>query len=131
MDLSSILIVMAIGILLVAFLAQPFLRGPGWPSTSFDKLGPWLAEKERLLGLLRDLDQDRIMGKLEPEAYEGQRADLTARAARVLRELDTHAVADGPHPVVGPGTCSNCGLGTRAGDRFCSHCGWPIQPGPG
>lgn len=131
MDLSSILIVTAIGILLVAFLAQPVLRGHGAQPPPSHEFEPWLAEKERLLGLIRDLDQDRAMGKMEPEAYEGQRADLTARAARVMRELDAHVAADGPKPIIDAGPCPNCGRATRQGDRFCSHCGWPVQPSAG
>ena len=45
-------------------------------------------EREFLLRSLDDLDGERAEGNIDDETYERLRADYTARAARVLRELD-------------------------------------------
>ena len=50
-------------------------------------------EREFLLRSLDDLDGERAEGNIDDETYERLRADYTARAARVLRELDGQPLA--------------------------------------
>jgi cytochrome c-type biogenesis protein CcmH/NrfG len=47
------------------------------------------AEKDTLLGALKDLEFDQASGKLSPEDYGAMRSKYEARAMAVLQELDT------------------------------------------
>lgn len=48
-----------------------------------------LAERDRVLTALQDLEFDHILGKIPEEDYPRQRAELLAAGADALRQLDT------------------------------------------
>lgn len=153
MGIGSILLGIALLLLVVLFLAQPFLKEPdkGRRMTRRQNL---LAQKEVLLDQIRSLDFDYDTGKVPDEIYQSQRSYFLAEASTVLKELDEAAVRTGwraniePPPLsdvdaeieqavarfrqsppsVAPRNgkrtfCTQCGQTTDPGDRFCAHCG--------
>ncbi|MCL6522862.1 MAG: hypothetical protein K6U79_10915, partial [Firmicutes bacterium] len=56
-----------------------------WPRPAV-RLAAVDPERERLFGLLRELEYDRRMGKLDEESYARLRAEYEDQAARILEE---------------------------------------------
>lgn len=89
MTIGAILIGLALIVLVGLFIAQPLLMPAERPSRrTRSRRQMLLAQKEALLEEVRALDFDFDTGKIPPEAYEPQRAELVAAAAAVLQELD-------------------------------------------
>jgi hypothetical protein len=102
MEFGAILLILAIGLLVGVFISRPFYdrRFETQPLVSHQAVGrsdqdasALLAEKDRILNTLMDLDFDLAMGKTSPEEYPAQRAALLKSGADVLRKLDTIAPA--------------------------------------
>ena len=90
MDIGAIFLVLAVLILIVVFLAQPFRERRSRNITSEEhELSSLLAERDRLLTALQELDFDHTLGKIPAEEYPSQRADLLKRGAEILRQIDT------------------------------------------
>jgi hypothetical protein len=99
LDIGSILLIVSILILAALFVIRPFIMEQV-ASTGSDNLADeetrlldhrysaLLAEKERLLNTVHELEIDYGMGKVPEEDYPGQRAELLSAGARVLQELD-------------------------------------------
>jgi hypothetical protein len=145
MDLGSLLVILALGLLAAAFIAQPLMGSHGLGVTKEERrLSELEAERDRVLITLQELDMDHAMGKILQEDFQGQRGALLSRGAEVLRAIDElrdtvgdvipetdlevvieTAVAQlrrGEDQASG-GTCSSCGREVIAGDSFCVHCG--------
>ena len=92
MDVGSILLLLALVILVGAFIASP-LRDGGkkveQPEINIE-LSELLAERERVLDAIAELDFDNEMGKVPDALYPVQREALLKRGAAVLRLLDEH-----------------------------------------
>jgi hypothetical protein len=154
MDIGSILIMLAITILVIAFIARPFAaRGGSMVSQGEQRLSALQAERDKVLSLIQELELDHAAGKIPDEDYLPQRTSLVQHGAEVLREID------GLQPVrpeaaartapdlesqievavarlrqttkaeTSPGYCAKCGKPLVPGDRFCSHCGAPVPVG--
>jgi hypothetical protein len=104
MDLGSIMLIASSAILVGIFLSRPFFEnknGNGSPHVRAafhrgeHKRSSLLAEKERILTALRDLDFDNQLGKIPVEDYPGERSELLQQGAAVLKQLD---VLDGKNP---------------------------------
>lgn len=90
MDIGAIFLILAVLILVGIFLAQPFKERRSRNITSEDhELSSLLAERDRLLTALQELDFDHTLGKIPAEEYPSQRADLLKRGAEILRQIDT------------------------------------------
>jgi hypothetical protein len=90
MDLGAILLLIALLIAVGLFLAAPFLGEParrGSPETL--EVSSLMAERERLISALQELDFDFKLGKIPEEDYPDQRSQLLARGAGILRKLDS------------------------------------------
>lgn len=110
MTTGSILIGVALIILVGLFIAQPLLMPEERKQRrSRSQRQMLLVQKEALLEEVRALEFDFDTGKIPPEVYEPQRAELVAAAAAVLQELDNlgastavpipaPAAADSPAP---------------------------------
>jgi hypothetical protein len=145
MDLGSLLVILALGLLAAIFIAQPLMGSRGLGVTKEERsLSEFQAERDRVLATLQDLDMDHAMGKVLQEDYQAQRGALVSRGAEVLKAIDElrgivgevvpetdmeveieTAIARlrrGEDQASG-GTCSSCGREVIAGDRFCVHCG--------
>lgn len=97
MDLGSLFIVVALTLLVGLFVAQPFMKTPAGERLIANKgaaYGPdhersvLLAERDRLLNALQELEFDQALGKIPAEDYPVQRAELLQAGAEVLRKLD-------------------------------------------
>jgi hypothetical protein len=94
MDLGSIFLILALLILAILFIAQPFLETTQRDEVVRDplddhELSSALAERDRVLTALQELDFDHNLGKIPAEDYAPQRAHLVQRGVEALRRLDT------------------------------------------
>ncbi len=98
MDLGSIFLIIALLALVGIFIGQPFFAGkPEDTAASHintdaaredQKHSALLAERDRLLNALSELDFDYAVGKIPEEDYPAQRTTLMESGVQVLRELD-------------------------------------------
>lgn len=97
MDAGSVFLILALFILVGLFVGRPFFlprveEASKLPSAPIDSMehqrSSLLAERDRLLTALQELDFDHRLGKIPEEDYPSQRAELLQRAAGVLRGLD-------------------------------------------
>lgn len=93
--IGSLFLVLAVALLVGLFVARPFLRTGGAADERAGTLEPQehlrsslLAERDRVLNALQDLDFDHAMGKVPEEEYPDQRAVLLQTGTEVLRRLD-------------------------------------------
>lgn len=151
MDIGSVLIALALALAVAAYLVRPFLERRGQTVTEEDhEVSMLLAERDRILSSLQDLEMDRTMGKILEEDYEIQRQALVQKGAGILRRLDDLRVSDDAAGDRGSATsleeeieaeieslrrtrgdverrfCPSCGRSVEPEDRFCTHCGEPL-----
>lgn len=93
MDLGSLLLVLALLVLVGLFVARPLFERKAIPVPALaeqedQELSTLLAERDRILNALQELDFDRDLGKVPEPDYPAQRAALLQRGAEVLRRLD-------------------------------------------
>lgn len=93
MELGAILLILALVLLVALFVAQPFLERRVVKLVSAEEhlLSSLLAERDRLITALQELDFDHTLGKIPSEDYPAMRAELLQHAADVLRQLDEAA----------------------------------------
>lgn len=153
MDISALIIVLALALVVAAYMARPLLQGsPQAAGEAEQQLSVLEAERDRILAALQELELDFKMGKILAEDYQASRAEWMAQGVRVLKQIDrlpTHqspeaesalpaadmereleaAVARlrGAEAEAGSGFCSQCGAALIAGDRFCSRCGSSVE----
>lgn len=93
MDLGSLFLVLALLVLVSLFVSRPFFENKavrkGVPvSQEEHELSALLAERDRLLTALQELDFDYTLGKIPEEDYPPQRTALLKRGAETLRLID-------------------------------------------
>ncbi|MGE5249869.1 MAG: hypothetical protein ACM3QS_06595, partial [Bacteroidota bacterium] len=89
MDLSAIFFVLAVLILVGMYLYAPFSgRGDRAIGEEDHEISSLLAERDRVVNALQELDFDYKLGKIPEEDYPSQRADLLQNGAAILRKLD-------------------------------------------
>jgi hypothetical protein len=88
----------ALAILIVLFVARPFLREPAAADDRLDEGGPLerrqlalAEERDRTLAALKELEFDHRTGKVSDEDYRRTVGPLRRRAAEVLRALQPRA----------------------------------------
>lgn len=89
MDLGAIFLLLAVILLVALFVAQPLGRRQQRLTEAEHALSALLAERDRVLNALEELDFDYGLGKIPPENYPTQRTALVQRGAEVLRQIDT------------------------------------------
>jgi hypothetical protein len=90
MDIAAFIITFAVLLLVGLYLYFPFLRGYGRRVTKEEHdLSALLAEQERVLSSLQELDFDYKLGKIPEQEYPIQRKSLLEKGADVLRKIDT------------------------------------------
>ncbi|GEM_PF-3024158 len=106
-----------------------------------------VAERERLLHAIEEIDLEYELKKISSEEHTRNRDILLSDAARVLKELDSlpksssakkkktapvqdedhleRMIADRRKQLKGEMslTCSHCGESVEEGAQYCSHCG--------
>ena len=96
MDLSAIFLLLAILLLIILFVGQPLTVRKRHLAESEHELSAVMAERDRLLNTLQELDFDNSLGKIPPEEYPLQRAVLLQHGADILRKLDALIPASSP-----------------------------------
>ena len=103
-----------------------------------------IEERETLLEVIRELDFDHRMGKVEEEDYREARARYESQAIEVMKAVDkTNGKPDRIEDQVeaeiaslrrsGKGgearKCAECGASLSADARFCDQCGTAVKAG--
>lgn len=88
MPLGSVFLFLAL-LILVAFIVARPLTQDGEDDEGLDQnTSHWVAERERVLDALAELDTDSQMGKVPPDVYKLQRNQLVAKGALALENLE-------------------------------------------
>ena len=92
MDVGSIFLLLALLILVVFFVAQPFFNrrsvAPRPVNGSQQQIALLKMERARVIQALQELDFDNSLGKIPEEDYPVQRNALMQEGAEVLQKLD-------------------------------------------
>ena len=152
MDIGSIFLILGLFVLVALFIAKPLLdRTSIAVSQEEHELSALLAEKDRMVITLQELDFDYSLGKIPDEDYPAQRNLLLQRGAEVLSQLDADRLekaiasrrAQQKRPAAAPRQKANGVLSPddaleqqiafrrrqqpeKAGG-FCPKCGKPVQ----
>jgi hypothetical protein len=156
MDLAAILFLVALLLAVSLYLVTPLMNNRTTRRREeTQEVSSLLAERERLLNALQELDFDFQLGKIPEEDYPEQRADLLQRGAEVLKKLDALAASRPPlvpqkaaagaeggltddqvesmlaarrraRKTKAAGFCPRCGKSILVTDQFCPHCGKPL-----
>jgi hypothetical protein len=97
MDIGSIFLILALLAVVVLLVSRPlFNRQSALVFELSDRedhdYSALLAERDRVITALEELDFDNSMGKIPAEDYPVQRALLLQRGAEILRKLDEYVV---------------------------------------
>ena len=88
-DLGALLVILALLFIVGGVVARPFIGQRSdvgrLPAARYSEL---LAERDRILDAIQELDFDHAMGKIESQEYSDQRTGLVQRGVSVLRTLD-------------------------------------------
>jgi hypothetical protein len=99
MEITAILVSLALLILVAVYLYAPFIQRRARRVTEEEhELSALLAERDRVINSLQELDFDYKLGKIPEEDYPVQRATLLQSGADILRKIDTIA----PEPASAP-----------------------------
>ena len=89
MDLGAIFFTLAVVTLVGMYVGQPYIQRRGRRATQEDhEYSTLMAEYDRAVTTLQELDFDNALGKVPVEDYPKQRAELLAKGAELLRKLD-------------------------------------------
>jgi zinc-ribbon domain len=88
MEIGAIFLLLVLIVLIGLFVARPFARGWQIKAQSSPQLSTLLAERERALTALMELDFDEGIGKIPEQEYTSQRAALIKKGTEILRQLD-------------------------------------------
>lgn len=155
MDIGSIFLVLALLVVVAVFVSRPLFKNRVTASSPAvdqmeQKRSTLLAERDRTLNALYELDFDNSLGKIPPEEYPQQRAILLEHGADILRQIDAlqdagaesaSPPASGPLPArdeikpkpVDPNDELEILLANRRRSKqgksagFCPKCGVPLQ----
>ncbi len=146
MDLVAILFLIALLLVVSLYLVTPLMTNrPRRLTEEPQEASSLLAERERLLNALQELDFDYQLGKIPEDDYPLQRAELLRKGADVLKRLDAIAASrPAPQPVAAAASDATNAkalsddeiesmLAARRKERktksagFCPHCGKPIM----
>lgn len=89
MDIGSIFLILALLIFVGLFIGRPLLeRRAISVSQEEQDLSSLLAERDRIINALQELDFDFSLGKIPEEDYPIQRNIMLQKGANVLRQID-------------------------------------------
>jgi len=92
MELSAIFFSLAVLILVGIYLYAPFMERRARRVTEEEhELSALMAERDRVINSLQELDFDFKLGKIPEEDYPAQRSTLLQKGADILRKIDTLA----------------------------------------
>ena len=89
MDIGAIFFTLAVVTLVGMYVGQPYIQRRGRHASQEDhEVSTLMAEYDRAVNTLQELDFDNALGKVPAEDYPRQRAELLAKGADLLRKLD-------------------------------------------
>ncbi len=92
MQLTAIFFTLAILILVAIYLYAPFMERRARRVTEEEhELSALMAERDRVISSLQELDFDFKLGKIPEEDYPTQRSSLLQKGADILRRIDSIA----------------------------------------
>jgi hypothetical protein len=92
MELTAIFFSLAVLILVGMFLYAPFMERRARGVTEEEhELSALMAERDRVVNSLQELDFDFKLGKIPEDDYPTQRASLLQKGADILRKIDSLA----------------------------------------
>jgi hypothetical protein len=105
MDIGAIFLILAVTLLAGLFISRPFTdqmphraAAPNQPGADESERSSLLAEYERQLNALQEMDFDHRMGKIPDEDYPQQRQAVLTAAAELLHRLDASEPTVPPAP---------------------------------
>jgi|WetSurMetagenome_2_1015567.scaffolds.fasta_scaffold54232_3 hypothetical protein len=169
METTSVLLILTVLLLTAAFIGRPFFikdaryarkatLADGAAKEKLDHIhSSLLAEKERILSSIQELDFDYSLRKVPEDLYPIQRTELLQLAAALLKQLEdmgfphetkqlsnsqssnkVNAGYDELEEMIAKrrtelkekssGFCPRCGRAIQENDRFCPKCGFTIAP---
>ena len=97
MEIAAILLTFGVIIIVGLYLYAPLLERRAQRVTEEEhELSTLMAERDRVVNSLQELDFDHKLGKIPEEDYPTQRANLLQRGADILRRIDSFAPAPSP-----------------------------------
>lgn len=91
MDIGSIFLILAVLVPVVLYVARPLMeRSATVVTTEEHDYSALLAERDRILNAVQELDFDQTMGKVSDEDYPVLRTNLMRKGAEVLRQIDEY-----------------------------------------
>jgi NADH pyrophosphatase NudC (nudix superfamily) len=92
MEITAIFFTLAILILVAIYLYAPFMERRARRVTQEEhELSALMAERDRVINSLQELDFDFKLGKVPEDDYPAQRASLLQKGADILRQIDAIA----------------------------------------
>ena len=89
MEIAAILLTLGVIILVGLYLYAPFFERQGRRVTAEEhELSTLMAERDRVVNSLQELDFDFNLGKIPDGEYPAQRAALLQKGADILRSID-------------------------------------------
>jgi len=88
MPIGSILLIAALSAIVLFYLALPFVTGKGLGKQENQNVSALLAERERILGAILELEADNQLGKVPKAVFREQRQSLLEKGALILAELE-------------------------------------------
>jgi rubrerythrin len=95
MELGSIFLLLAVIVLVSLYLYTPFMARTRRATEESFEVSALLAERDRVINALQELDFDNNLGKIPADEYAPQRALLLQKGAEILRKLDELAPVGG------------------------------------
>jgi len=90
MDLGSIFLILALFVGVGFYVAQPFVQRKSTMVTAKEQqVSALMAERDRILDALQELDFDHTLGKIPEADYPLQREFLITKGAEIIKQLDT------------------------------------------
>ena len=90
MELTAIFLSLAVLILVAIYLYAPFMERRARRVTEEEhELSALMAERDRIINALQELDFDFKLGKIPEDDYPVQRSTLLQKGADILRRIDT------------------------------------------
>lgn len=160
MNLGAILLLIAVAVIVCLILIRPFLESQARSTAQAGlvddhRQSSLLAEKERLLAAIQELEFDHQSGKIDDATFPSLHHELMQKAARVMAVLDREFPQAGQTGSSGDeagtaaagyddleemiakrrltlnqkstGFCPKCGKAAMEADRFCSRCGHTLN----
>jgi hypothetical protein len=92
MELTAIFFSLAVLVLVGIYLYAPFMERRARRVTEEEhELSALMAERDRVINSLQELDFDYKLGKIPEEDYPPQRASLLQKGAEILKKIDALA----------------------------------------